>query len=281
MRSKMTKQGVKPLLKWAGGKRWLVPLLLAEVWPLVADRRWVEPFVGGMAIPFGLNPRKTLLNDINIHLINFYQQVKKGLKIKQVLKNEAVYYYEMRDQFNDLVGSHHFCTPKGAILFYYLLKTGFNGLCRFNKQGFFNVPFGQHPHLQYRTDFLDYQDVLSQWHFECQDFEALDLNGDEIIYADPPYDVEFTQYYANRFEWSDQVRLANWLSGHKGPVIASNQATDRIMTLYRQQGFKVFTLPAPRRVACNGDRKSALEILACKGLSRRVLSRIESRLVSY
>jgi DNA adenine methylase len=268
-------QVVKPLLKWAGGKRWLLPLLLIEIWPLVSQRTWVEPFVGGMAVPFGLNPRETLLNDINVHLINFYRQVKKGLKVNRVLKNESVYYYEARDQFNRLIQEKRHLSTRSAVLFYYLIKTGFNGLCRFNQQGIFNVPFGQHRHIQYRTDFLDYRGILAQWDFECQDFESLALKGDETIYADPPYDVEFTQYYANRFEWADQLRLAAWLGAHKGPVIASNQATARIVDLYQQLNFTVFTLPAPRRVSCNGDRKPAMEILAIKGIPKNVLTRIK------
>jgi DNA adenine methylase len=265
---------VKPLLKWAGGKRWLLPLLLSEIWPVVSQKTWVEPFVGGMAVPFGLNPKETLLNDINVHLINFYRQVKKGLKVNRVLKNDSVYYYEARDQFNQLIQERRHLSAQSATLFYYLIKTGFNGLCRFNQQGVFNVPFGQHKHIQYRTNFFDYRDIVAQWNFECQDFESLALMGDEVIYADPPYDVEFTQYYGNRFEWADQLRLADWLEAHKGPVIASNQATTRIVDLYQQLGFTVFTLPAPRRVSCTGDRRPALEILALKGMPKRVLSRV-------
>jgi DNA adenine methylase len=270
----------KPLLKWAGGKRWLAPLL-EPLCPVLAGRKWVEPFVGGMALPLGLNPRAALLNDINIHLINFYRQVKKGLEIKQAFRNESVFYYECRDRFNQLIQQNKHQTANAAALFYYLIKTGFNGLCRFNKQGAFNVPFGQHRHIQYRSDFWDYRELLSSWHFESQDFEDLSLSGEEVIYADPPYDVEFVQYYANRFAWADQLRLAAWLSAHPGPVIASNQATDRILALYRQAGFSVLTLNAPRRVSCNGDRRPALEMLAFKGIAKPVVVRVRRRLAIF
>src|SRR5690606_27064032 len=145
------------------------------------------------------------------------------------LKNESIYYYEAREQFNQLIKQQRHLSVQSAVLFYYLIKTGFNGLCRFNQKGAFNVPFGQHQHIQYRKDFLVYRNTLAHLNFECQDFESISLNGNEVIYADPPYDVEFIQYYANRFAWADQLRLAAWLAAHKGPVIASNQATARII----------------------------------------------------
>ncbi|HCC32292.1 MAG TPA: adenine methyltransferase, partial [Clostridiales bacterium] len=88
---------------------------------------------------------------------------------------------------------------------------------------------------------------------------------DDFVYADPPYDVEFTQYSKDGFTWKDQVRLANWLASHPGPVVASNQATPRIVSLYRSLGFDLRFLDAPRMINCTGDRTSAREILATKG----------------
>lgn len=81
----------------------------------------------------------------------------------------------------------------------------------------------------------------------------------------PPYDGAFTRYQAGGFSWADQVRLAEWLAAHPGPVLASNQATPRILSLYGQLGFTLWALPAPRRIACNGDRSPALEMLAARG----------------
>jgi DNA adenine methylase len=157
-----------------------------------------------------------------------------------------------------------------------LIRTGFNGLCRFNSEGQFNVPFGQHRSIKYKTDFLEYKDVLNKWQFNNIDFEALTLNGDEFLYADPPYDVEFTKYHSKDFIWDDQLRLAEWLSRHKGPVIASNQATDRIIELYRDNHFNIITLSAPRKISCNGDRQPALEILALKGIPNSLLKKLNS-----
>lgn len=255
---------MNPILKWAGGKRWLVPIL-KELWEPYHKTKLVEPFTGGMAVALGLNPAAALLNDANIHLINFYQQVKKGLVITQPFKNNKSYYYEMRDNFNELIESKKYKTKTAAEIFYYLIRTGYNGLCRFNSSGFFNVPFGSHERIKYKTNFLEYKELLKPWELMNKDFQALTLNGKEFLYADPPYDVEFTSYQPKGFDWKDQIRLAQWLSKHPGPVIASNQATDRILELYQDLKFKVFTLEAPRRISCNGDRQPALEILALKG----------------
>lgn len=256
---------MKPLVKWVGGKRWLLPVL-QELWAPYSDRRLVEPFTGGMAVALGLNPKTALLNDANAHLINLYRQVSKGLIIESKLQNKAEYYYKMRTKFNQLIAQNKFQTKDAATLFYFLIRTGFNGLCRFNNSGEFNVPFGQHTTINYKTDFLEYKPVLKNWELTNLDFANIKLKREDFVYADPPYDVEFTRYNAKDFTWDDQVRLAKWLSKHKGPVVLSNQATKRIIELYSDLKFTVNTLPAPRMIACNGDRRPALEVLAFKNV---------------
>ena len=86
------------------------------------------------------------------------------------------------------------------------------------------------------------------------------------MYADPPYDVEFTTYSKGGFPWDDQVRTAEWLARHKGPVILVNQATPRIRELYGKLGYDLRFLDAPRRISCDGDRTPAQEILATRNL---------------
>ena len=98
------------------------------------------------------------------------------------------------------------------------------------------------------------------------DFDTVPLESTDFIYADPPYDVEFTQYAKEGFTWDDQVRTAQWLTRHKGPVVLSNQATRRIVALYRQLGFTVQFLSAPRMISCNGDRTRAREVLATRNI---------------
>ena len=262
----------KPLLKWPGGKRWLVPYLRV-LWEAYTKNsvkktvRLVEPFMGSMSVALGLNPSIALLNDANEHVINFYQQVKNGFEISKRFVNSKEYYYKTRDRFNALIRSNKHLTPEAAALFYFLIRTGYNGLCRFNSEGEFNVPFGSHESIRYRTQFLDYQPILQPWEMTSQDFELLTLKPNDFVYADPPYDVEFTKYNKLDFKWEDQCRLAKWLSQHPGPVIASNQATDRIIELYKDYGFKIFRVEAPRSISCTGDRSVAQEVLAVTGIN--------------
>lgn len=258
-------RGIRPPLKWAGGKRWLV----SSVKPLFERfkrQRLVEPFCGGLAVTLGLLPDRALVNDINPHAINFYTWLKRGLIISLEMSNDEITYYRHRESFNRLILEDKAGTRAAAELFYYLNRTGFNGLCRFNKKGLFNVPFGKYRNINYKRDFRDYKYIFQDWHFALGDFELLDVTSRDFVYADPPYDVEFTQYSQEGFDWNDQVRLARWLASHKGPVVVSNQATDRIVDLYHGFNFKIDILDAPRMINCTGDRTKAQEILAYKNL---------------
>ena len=256
---------LKPPLKWAGGKRWLIQRL-QYYWRQHKHKRLVEPFCGGLSVALGLNPTQALLNDLNPALINFYQQLSQGLTIDiEMLNNEQIY-YKSRETFNRLNGDS-VSASLSAQLFYYLNRTGYNGLCRFNKKGGYNVPFGRYKTINYQHDFRHYQPVLSKWEFTNVDFEQLVLSDDDFIYADPPYDTPFRQYSQEGFDWDDQVRLAAWLSQHNGPVVLSNQATERVVELYRSLGFRLRYLDAPRLISCKGNGRQAVkEVLALRGL---------------
>jgi DNA adenine methylase len=256
---------LRPPLKWVGGKRWLLPAL-RELWQGHTTYRLVEPFVGGMAVALGLQPREALLNDINPHLINFYRWLQKGFVIGIERTYQQDVYYRHRQHFNELIQAGRTDSHEAAELFYYLNRTGYNGLCRFNKKGGYNVPFGRHLSVRCLEDLSSYADVLQGWRFRCVDFGSLALQPNDFVYADPPYDVEFTAYNSVGFRWEEQVRLAHWLAAHEGPVVASNQATGRILELYGDLGFKIKQHAGPRRISCTGDRKPALEILATRGL---------------
>jgi DNA adenine methylase len=252
---------LRPPLKWAGGKRWLVPHL-QPIWAKHSHRRLVEPFSGGLAVSLALQPTRALLNDINPHAINFYRWLKKGLDIEIPLENDRELYYQHRDRFNELVTSGEGDSKEAAELFYYLNRTCYNGLCRFNRKGEFNVPFGRYKKIGYVTDFADYSPAFANWDFTVGDFSSITINPDDFIYADPPYDVPFTQYSKEGFTWDDQERLARWLVCHPGPVVLSNQATDRIKDLYSSLGFSLEERDAPRLISCTGDRTAVKEVLA-------------------
>lgn len=254
---------IKPPLKWAGGKRWLVSHL-APIWEQHNARRYVEPFCGGLAVALGLQPQRALVNDVNPHLINFYRHLQSGLALDIEMRNDEQLFYRHRDRFNQLIQNGGAATQEAAQLFYYLNRTCFNGLCRFNKSGEFNVPFGTYTNINYDRDLSGYRALLQEWTFTNVDVEKVALERGDFVYADPPYDVEFTTYSAGGFSWKDQERTAEWLAKHDGPVAISNQATPRIIDLYERLGFKMTYLPGPRRISCTGDRTAAREVLAIK-----------------
>jgi DNA adenine methylase len=245
----------------------------------------VEPFCGGLAVALGLTPARALLNDRNPHLIHFYSWLKRGLAITDPermskgaaeigqglevsvqMRNDEQLFYAHRQRFNDFLRNHGADRAEVSALFYYLNRTGFNGLCRFNSRGEFNVPFGDYKTINYVRDFTPYRRVFANWDFMSADFESLPVSSHDFIYADPPYDVPFTQYSREAFGWDEQVRAAEWLSRHEGPVIISNQATKRIVELYEQLDLKLQFLDAPRRISCTGDRTPAKEVLALRNL---------------
>jgi DNA adenine methylase len=256
---------VSPPLKWAGGKRWQLPLL-APLWARHSTRRLVEPFCGGLAVALGLLPERALLNDANPHLINFYTWLTRGLTIDLLMENDQALYYRHRDRFNELVRGGRTGTSEAASLFYYLNRTGYNGLCRFSKQGEFNVPFGRYRRIGYAREFPDFRATAAGWTFTSGDFECVRCDRADFVYADPPYDVEFTHYAGRGFSWDDQVRLAEHLAKHPGPVVLVNQATRRVSRLYRQLGFAMRRLDAPRRINSTGDRTPAKEVLATRNV---------------
>jgi len=256
---------LRPPLKWAGGKRWLAPHL-APIWAGHNHKRLVEPFCGGLAVALSLRPRRALLNDANPHLVNFLRHLRDGLRIEIDMRNDKELYYSHRVRFNELIASGQADGPDAASLFYYLNRTGYNGLCRFNNSGEFNVPFGRYKAIRYKTEFDAFGEILADWQFTCGDFKDIALDSKDFIYADPPYDVQFTQYSRGGFTWDDQVRLAHWLAAHPGPVVASNQATERIVSLYGDLGFVLRFLDAPRMISCTGDRTPAREMLATKNV---------------
>lgn len=214
----------------------------------------------------GLLPEKALLNDTNEHLVNFYRCLQAGLKIDIPLENSEKLYYRHRNRFNALIATEQADGDEAAALFYYLNRTGFNGLCRFNASGEFNVPFGKYKKIIYRRDFSAYRPLLESWTLSQGDFQDIVLRPTDFVYADPPYDVEFTKYSKGGFSWEDQVRTAEWLARHKGPVVLVNQSTSRVEQLYRRLKFEVRFLDAPRRISCNGDRTPAKEIIATRNL---------------
>jgi DNA adenine methylase len=236
----------------------------------------VELFAGGAAISFGRNEKNKHLVDINGPLISFYHALSKGrfpIEPRNVTKEM---YHNRRDRFNATLTQHRgvfegiYPIQEYADDFYFLNKFGFNGLYRTNCAGVFNVPWNQKSFVAY-PDFAPYQTFFTQGDsgYSTAGYENAKLEPSDLLFADPPYDGTFSSYAAEGFDWAAQVALAHWLDDKAVlgfPVVATNAATSRILSLYKDLGFVTFTIEAPRRVAANGDRSKALEMVAHRGL---------------
>ena len=253
---------LSPILKWAGGKTWLAPIINQVLKNNPPNSRIVELFCGGAGMSFGLNRPFTHLNDSNSHLINFYRQVKDGLSVSIFMENSVDAYGYYKRQFN----RHDSGEKIDAQLFYYLNKTCFNGLMRYNESGAFNVSFGKYKSVKYAKNFDAYTELFRNWTFSNLDFAEVETTEDDIIFADPPYDDSFVGYTKNGFNFDDQIRLSYLLKNHPGTVIACNKATPRILELYRDNGFSVNLIDAPRSISCDGDRSPVQEMVATLNL---------------
>jgi DNA adenine methylase len=234
------------LLKWAGGKRWLVDELVAS-FPLSA-KRYYEPFLGGAAAFFALRPKCAVLSDTNPELINCYAQIKKHphlvLQCLRRLRNTEANYFRVRGQQpTDAV--------ERAARLLFLTTLSFNGIFRENLNGVFNVPYGGKTHVNPADSekILAASAGLQRAKILCADFETATETAKrgDLVYFDPPYTVAhgnngFVKYNAKIFSWDDQVRLAQTAErlAEKGCfVFISNADHKSIRTLYKQFDLRI------------------------------------------
>lgn len=268
-----TVRPVRPVLKWAGGKS----RLLSQVVPaLPARRRLVEPFVGGGAVFLGTEFDEYLLADSNPHLIEMYRAVAdaphefidlaSSYFTEEYLSAER--YVEVRQAFNEATDGF-----VRAAQFLYLNRHGFNGLCRYNKSGGFNVPYGKPSRLPTfpREQILAFAAKASRAKFLHADFaEVMRMTSPgDIVYCDPPYldrdgAVSFTAYGPNGFGIERQRQLANLARevASKGiPVVISNHDCATARELY--SGAEIRSLSARRSISAAGHgRENVGELLA-------------------
>ena len=266
-------------LKWAGGKRWIVPMLKEYYQAAIRtdrDIRLVEPFCGGLSVTLGLEPIRALAGDKLVPLVNFWCHVKAGLGFNiDKWQRTEIEYYRVRERFNKISETK---SEESAILFYYLNRAGFNGLCRFNAKGGFNVPWGGG-----KTNKLiplgDYRTALARVEFTCRDFRSTlaRCSANDFIYADPPYDTEFTAYGPGGFSWGDQRDLVRILADAPCSVVISNQATERIVKCCLDSGFALHYRDVRRCIRSyttkggkTADRK-AREIVAINAKLQKML----------
>lgn len=227
---------MKPMIKYRGGKSREIPNILWHI-PRFTGR-YVEPFFGGGALFFYLEPREAIVNDINSKLIAFYRGVRDDYthlrqeldemgeiyaknradfdKLKALHPNERVedknevLYYKLRDMFNDLTDKYY----SDALLYYFINKTAYSGMIRYNAKGEFNVPFGRYQHLNTNKVTLSHSQLLQRAEIMNGDYSAVfeKCNSNDFVFLDPPYDCVFSDYgnqeYKDGFNEDNHRKLA-------------------------------------------------------------------------
>ncbi|HAS1757271.1 TPA: Dam family site-specific DNA-(adenine-N6)-methyltransferase [Enterobacter asburiae] len=269
----------RPFLKWAGGKYSLLPELDRLI---PAGKRLIEPFVGGGSVFLNVEKHESfLLADVNADLINLYQMLEVDhIRVCSLAKilferaNSEEAYKELRDEFNN----QRMGAPERAAAFLFLNRHCFNGLIRYNREGFFNVGWGKYeapyfPEIEIKA--------FKQKSHKCVFMNAgyrrtLALAGEgDVAYCDPPYEplpgtAGFTNYAAGGFSWADQISLAeSCVAAHQrgAKVLISNSTAPRVLELYEQHGFTLHHVDARRAISSKGStRETAKDIVATLGV---------------
>lgn len=269
----------RPFLKCAGGKYSLLPELDRLI---PAGKRLIEPFVGGGSVFLNSDKHERfLLADVNADLINLYQMlaVVPDSVIYEAMKafrhlNDAENYTEIREAFN----AQRLDAVERAAAFLYLNRHCFNGLIRYNLDGFFNVGFGK-----YKAPYFPEEEIraFKRKAHACVFMNAgfrrtLALAGDgDVVYCDPPYEplpgtAGFTNYAAGGFSWDSQVELAeSCVAAHQrgAKVVISNSTAPRVIELYEQHGFTLHHVNARRAISSKGStRETASDVVATLGV---------------
>lgn len=268
----------KPFVKWIGGKRQLLDVIL----PLFPEKynTYCEPFLGGGAVFFSASPSKAILNDTNTELITTYQMIRdypeELIEELKHYKNTSDFFYMIRNMDRDSEQFSKLSSIKIAARFIYLNKTCFNGIYRVNSSGFFNTPYGKYknPKIADSDGILAASKYLKECNaqFYNEDFAVVlsRLNPGDFVYLDPPYDPlsrtsSFTGYVKNGFSRDDQIRLRNCCIelDKKGVYfMLSNSATDFIKEIYKD--FEIRIVNAKRAVNAKADGRGNVEEVIIK-----------------
>lgn len=266
---------IKPVIKWVGGKTQLfekiIPLLPSEEITI-----YCEPFLGGGAMLFYLQPRVAYVNDINSRLINMYNVIKYYpeplIQELSEYENTAEFYYKIRESDRNS-NSIYFSCIKQAARFIYLNKTCFNGLYRENKTGQFNVPYGKYKNpnfvnasaIRSMSQYFNTANII----FTSIDFMQVlnNLPSGTFVYLDPPYDpvsktANFTNYTRYGFTNGDHIRLrgcCDTLTERGIKFMLSNSDTNFIRSLYA--GYDITEVLAKRSINCNGNDRGLVKEL--------------------
>jgi DNA adenine methylase len=263
---------IEPLLRWAGGKRFLVNRIKKYIPSNINDHVYYEPFFGSGSLFFAIRPQRAKLSDANEHLMECYKFVRDNpdllahyLRVHGSRTCEK-YYYEVRNKYNRLGP----CAAQAA-RFIYLNRTCFNGIFRVNLKGQFNVPYGwkEPPILPDRSWLRRASAILKKAKLKAAPFEeALEpASSGDFIYLDPPYPPlnstsNFTRYTKDRFNEADQRRLADIvhdLDARGCLIMMSNADTPFIRQLFNL--YNVFSLSVTRYITCKSKKHQVSELI--------------------
>lgn len=255
-----------PVVKWVGGKRQLIHEIRKYLPHRDTISTYYEPFLGGGAVLFELQPKKAIVNDVNEELINLYEVIRDYpedlLRELATYKSEAEYYYYIRKLDRNKEAYEQLNQIQRAARIHYLNKTCYNGLFRVNLAGEFNTPFGSYknPNIENRDTILAVSRYFNKAKivFKHVDFEEAvkGARKQQFVYFDPPYDPvsassNFTGYASGGFSRKEQLRLkkcCDRLTKHGVKVLLSNSATPFILDLYNDERYKIEMIKARRAV---------------------------------
>jgi DNA adenine methylase len=271
---------VKPLIKWAGGKRQIAAELFSRFPPDWNQGTYLEPFIGGGAMFLHVAPKKAVVADLNSRLYGFYLQVKSNPEklysgvvdiadefnaTDELSKKD--FYLSLRTKYNESSVDSF----ESAILLYVLNKLCFNGLYRENSKGGFNVPFGQKKHLAYidEEDLNAVSKALEVTEIINADFETTigKAKPGDFVYLDPPYipidtTSSFTSYHSNGFGIAEQQRLATAMVLMKNAGIramCSNSDTPLTREIFTE--LNIEAIQAPRMVSAKASGRGSVSEL--------------------
>jgi len=265
----------KPFLKWVGGKRQLLPFLIPRM--PKSYYRYYEPFIGGGALFFAVNPHPAILSDICHPLMVTYRQIRANphrvleelhqLNDMLVMQG-AKFYYFIRDEFNHRLqeGASDAAT---AAMMIFLNRHTFNGLWRVNQKGEFNAPFnGNFREGFHDIDILDASHVLQNVQLNEKDFGFVDdeAQAGDFVFFDSPYapldNGSFSAYQPGGFQKNDHIRLARLfrtLAERGVYCLSTNHNTPFVRELYGD--FQMTVVPVKRMINCKGDKRTGEEVI--------------------
>lgn len=264
----------RTVLKWVGSKAGIMHELVKR---LPAGQRLVEPFAGSCSVMMNTDYPEYLVADVNPDLINMYQQIKDGpaafINHAALLfekANSEDEYYRRREEFR----GNTLDAWERAVIFLYLNRHGYRGVCRYNQKGGYNVPYGKYKEPYFpKTEILAFAEKAKRATFICADFrKTLEMvKPGDVVYCDPPYlptskSANFSTYHTGGFSPDDQIDLANsmsFLSECRAQVVISNSDTFAARELYSH--FLIESITAPRSVGNRaGGKSKANELIASR-----------------